>query len=378
MSTKIFFDKKTVFAMFKFTRWIFKTIFLIIGAILFKCNSDEKEKVTFNGKVITDKNFVVLNDQFAKDSTTAYYKSRSFSYADVATFEALDEHYAKDKNKVYYCDEYREGQNYYLTKRQTILEVKNVIPAEFVSLKNGYGKDNKNAWFEGRLFPVKDVNSLVSINNHFAKDDVSAYLNLTPVNRSDGKTFSLIDRNFAKDSSNIYYYGYTGEEQHNICILPCDRSSFQILDYRYSCDKSNVFFLGFRLKDAQPETFQILSEGYSKDRHSVYFQEKKIAEADPETFEVFKENDLYGHDVNFAKDKHFVFMDDKKIKDAEVSSFRVLGENYGSDNLYVYYKTGIVKNADPVTYNVYPHDMGDADSEDAKYKYHEGRRLALD
>lgn len=375
MNKKIFFDTKNILALFKFAKWIFKTIFLIIGTILFKCNTDEKEKIRFNGKVVTDENFIVLNDQFAKDSTNAYYKSRSFSYADVPTFEALDDHYAKDKNKAYYCDEYREGQNYYLTKRQTILEVKNADPASFTSLKNGYAKDSKHAWFQAQYFEVKDVSSLVSINNQFAKDDVSAYLNLQPINRSDGKTFVVLDGNFAKDKSNIYYYGYTGEGQSNICILPCERQSFQILDYRYSRDNIHVFFLGFRLKDANPETFQILDEDYSKDKNNVYFQERKMTGADPETFEVFKENGMYGHDINYAKDRYFVFMDDKKMTDAEVSSFRVLGENYASDNRHVFYKAGIVKDADPGTYNVYPHDMGDADSEDNDNKYHEGTRV---
>lgn len=375
MNTKIFSNWKTILALFKFAKWIFKTIFLIIGAILFKCNSDEKEKIRFNGKVITDENFIVLNDQFAKDSANAYYKSRSFSYADVPTFIALDDHYAKDKNKAYYCDEYREGQNYYLTKKQTILEVKNADPASFVSLKNGYAKDNKNAWFQGLPFEVKNVSTLISINYQFAKDDVLAYLNQQPVNRSDGKSFEIIDGNFAKDTSNIYYYGYIVNGESNICILPCDRQSFQILDSRYSRDNIHVFFLGFRLKNAHPETFQILDEDYSKDKGNVYFQERKIAGGDAETFEVFKENGLYGHDVNYAKDKHFVYMDDKKMKGLDITSFRVLGENYACDNQHVFYKTGIVKDADPATYNVYPHDMGDADSEDKSNKYHEGTRV---
>lgn len=375
MNTKIFFDRKTSLAIFKFSKWVFKTIYLIIGSLLFKCNTDEKEKVTFNGKVTTDKNFIVLNNQFAKDSANAYYKSRSFSFADVPTFEALDDHYAKDKNKAYYCDEYREGQNYYMTKSQTIVEVKNVDPASFVSLNYGYAKDTKSAWFQGLSFEVKEVSSLVSINYYFAKDDVLAYLNLRPINGSDGKTFTITDQNFAKDSLHIYYYGYTGEGQSNICIIPCERQTFQILDYRYSRDNNHVFFLGFRLKDAQPQTFQILDEEYSKDKNNVYFQERKIDRADPETFVVFMENGMYGHDVNYSKDKHYVFMDDKKIENADVSSFMVLGENYARDKQHVFYKSKIVKNADPASYKVYPHDMRDADSEDRSYKYHEGTKL---
>ncbi len=135
-----------VVIVFKIMKWCVKMILVITGIIpLARCSSGYSKKdgkITFNGKEITDKNFVVLSDEFAKDSTTAYYKEFPFSYADVASFEAVDEHYAKDKNKVYFCDEYREGQNYYLTKKQTIKELKNAVPSSFISLKYGYGKDS--------------------------------------------------------------------------------------------------------------------------------------------------------------------------------------------------------------------------------------------
>ncbi|MEO5889323.1 MAG: DKNYY domain-containing protein [Ferruginibacter sp.] len=365
--------------MFKLIKWAIKTVLVLTGILpLFRCSSGYKQKdgkVTFNGKEITDKSFVVLSEEFAKDSTTAWYKERPFSYADVATFEAVDEHYAKDKNKVYFCDEYREGQNYYLTKKQTITELKNAQPTSFVSLKNGYGKDHSHAWFQGIPFAVKDVSSFVTIDNHFAKDDIQAYLNLKPIAGSKGRTFELIDRNFAKDTAHIYYYGYTGEGQHNICILPCDRQSFEIIDYRYSKDNVNVFFLGFIVKGADAPTFKLLPNDYTKDKNTVYFRERKIEGVDPATFEVYKENDEVGHDVVFARDKSVVFMDDKKVKDAEVATFKVLGENYGSDSKYVFYKTRIVKGANPASFKVYPHDVGNADSEDATNKYHEGIKV---
>src|SRR6186713_1828779 len=129
--------------MFKLLKWSIKTILLLTGILpLFKCSSGYREKdgkITFNGEEITDKSFVILSDEFGKDSTTVYYKEHAFRYADVASFTPVDEHYAKDKTAVYYCDEYREGQNYYLTKRQTILELRSVIPEHFSSLGHGYG-----------------------------------------------------------------------------------------------------------------------------------------------------------------------------------------------------------------------------------------------
>lgn len=364
---------------FKVIKWTIKTILVIFGVIpLSRCSSgyqEENGKVTFNGKEITDKSFKVLSKEFAKDSTTAYYKERAFQYADVATFQAVDDHYAKDKNKVYYCDEYREGQNYYMTKKQTIEELDNVIAASFVSLGNGYGKDAKRAWYCEKSFAVKDVTTLTSIDRNFSKDNVQAYLNCVPVKESDGKTFEITDPGFAKDSKHVYYYASDGEGKYNISILPCDVKTFKIIDYRFSKDTNKVFFLGFTLKDADAATFEVLSAGYSKDKNAVYFQEKKIPGIDPLKFEVLKENETFNQDVDYAKDNSSVYVNDKKIPGADVATFRLLGENYASDSKNVFYKTSLVKAAKPASFKVYPHDMGDADAEDGKTKFHEGIKV---
>jgi hypothetical protein len=283
--------------MLKFIKWLIKTMLLLTGILPFvKCSSGYREKdgkIFFNGKEITNKSFIVLNDVFGKDSTTAYYKNYPFSYADVATFQAVDDHYAKDKNKVYYCDEYREGQNYYLTKRQTIDEVKNAQPASFTGIGYGYAKDSLHAYFEGIAFKVKDISTLKSINPYFAKDDVQAYLNQKPIAGSDGKTFEITDNNYAKDTAHIYYYGYTGEKNYDIGVVPCNRQSFVILDYPYAKDNAAIFFAGKKINGVDEATFKMLGHAYSKDKQAVYIETKKIAGADAASFEVFKENDSF-------------------------------------------------------------------------------------
>ncbi|MEO6818998.1 MAG: DKNYY domain-containing protein [Ginsengibacter sp.] len=370
---------KDVGMMFKICMWPLRLILIIFGIVpLSRCSSGYSEKdgkAMFNGKEITDKNFVVLSEEFAKDSVLAYYKERSFDDADVPTFEALDEHYAKDKNKVYYCDEFREGKNYYFTKRQEITQLENVIPASFVSLGNEYGRDAEHAFFRGKKFAVKDVASLKSIDINFAKDTIQAYLNRLPIKESDGKTFEITNRNFARDSKHIYYYAFDGETKYNIAILPCDPQTFKIIDDFYSKDAHKVFFLGFTIKDADPATFEVLSSGYSKDKIAVYFKEKKIAGVDLLSFEVFKENESFNQDVVYAKDKSNVYVNDKKIIDANVANFKLLGENYASDARNVFYKSIPVKEANPLAFSVYPHDIGDADAEDGNNKFHEGKKV---
>lgn len=168
---------------------------------------------------------------------------------------------------------------------------------------------------------------------------------------------------------------FDGTDQYNICKLPCDIETFEIIDYCFSKDKDKVFFLGFTIKDADASSFEVLKSGYSKDKNAIYFKEKKMPGTNPATFGVFKENDSYSQDVVYAKDNTGVYVNDKKLPGADVATFNLLGENYGSDNRNVFYKTKIVKNANPASFIVYPHDVGDADAEDGTTKFHEGARL---
>ena len=365
--------------MLKFIKWIVKTILILTGILPFmKCGSGYKEqngKVYFNGKEITDKNFVVLNDAFAKDSLYAYYKEKSIAGADIASFKALNEQYAKDKNKVYYCDEYREGQNYYLTKRQTVTVVEKALPASFTMIEAGYAKDSLHGFYGGVLFTVKDITTLKGIDSRLAKDDALVYFNCKPVAGSNGKSFEVINNNYAKDSLHIYYYG---EEKWGVYVLPCNKASFKVLEYPYSKDNTAVFYEHQQVNGADVPTFTVLKHGFSKDKNTVYLQTKKIAGADAASFEVYKENDELNQDFYYTKDKNTVFWRDKKVIEADVASFKVLGNGYGSDGKNVFYKSGIIKNADPKTFKVYPHDFGDADAEDAKSKYHSGKKLPAD
>lgn len=122
-------------------------------------------------------------------------------------------------------------------------------------------------------------------------------------------------------------------------------------------------------------SFKVLKSGYSKDLNAVYFQSKKISDIKPAAFQVYDENDEFNQDVVYAKDNTAVYVDDKKINEADVTTFKLLGGNYGSDGRHVFYKTTLVNNAHPASFKVYPHDIGNADAEDGKVKFHEGKKV---
>lgn len=251
---------------------------MLTGVISFnRCGSGYQKdgnKVLFNGKEVS-KNLQVLNKVFAKDDTTAYFKTYSIDGADITTFIALDEHYAKDKNTVYYCDEYRESQNYYLTKRSTITQITQAQPASFAILTDGYAKDNLRAYFEGIGFAVKDIETLAVINARFVKDQWQVYFEQKPIKGSDVQSFRILNRNYAQDTANAYYYGYPSEVNSGIHAIPCNSASFTLLDYPYSKDDASVFYVYGKMTGADAKTFSVLKNGFSKDQKSVFFESKK-------------------------------------------------------------------------------------------------------
>lgn len=365
--------------MIRLFKALIRTLLVLTGIIPFlKCGSgykSENGKASFDGKEITEKGLIVLNDAFAKDDSNAYYKENAISGADLPSFQALDNSYAKDKNRVYYCDEYREGQNYYLTKKQVVNTLPGAIPASFTVLTSGYAKDGARAYLDGHAFRVKDLSSLSVVNFQFVRDNLRVYHNKKEIPGSDGKTFRLIGDRYAGDIAHVYYVGQAGEVKNGVYVLPCDAQSFTPLDYPYSKDKSLVFFENGKIAGAEAASFQVLSHGFSKDLHNVYFRSAKLANADAASFTVYKENDEYTEFDHYAHDKDNIFFANSMLAQANLRLFNILGLGYASDGNQVFFKSSIVKDADVKSFKVYPHGMGDADAEDASHKYSQGKKV---
>ncbi len=355
---------------------------MLTGVISFsRCGGSgyqkDGDKVFYNGKEVS-KDLQVLSDEFAKDSTDAYYKIYSIAGADVATFTALDKNYAKDKNTVYYCDEYREGVNYYLTKKSNIIHVKGAEPASFVSMGNGYsgyGKDSQRGYFQGVGFAVENVATLEIIKGYFLKDKKRVYYGQLPIKGSDPASFRILNENYAQDTAQVYFYNHPSEG--GLVIMPCDSKSFTILEYPYSKDKSAVFYVNAQMAGVEAASFVILGNNYSKDKQSVFFKDKKINGADAATFMVMSEYKNTTQYLYFAKDNTNVFWENKKVAGADPATFKAIDFGYGTDHKHVYYHTAIVKDADPASFSVYPHGVGNADSEDKNQKYSEGKKAEL-
>ncbi len=265
--------------IFKIFKWTIKTILVLLGVFpLSKCSPGYREqngKITFNGKEISDINFIVLNDHFAKNDTSVFFKDYIIENADIPTFEPLDAHYAKDKFTVYYCKVERDAQAYYLTKRNVIFRMKDADVTSFKLMNgglDGYAVDKKQAYFNGEAFVVEDVQTLQQIDGRFVKDQYHVYFDQSPIKMANPVSFEILNSYYAKDDKRFFYYGKPYEFYNGIHEIPCEVASFELLDYPYSKDHASVFYYYSKLSKADSKSFKALGSHFSKDKNYVFFR----------------------------------------------------------------------------------------------------------
>ena len=125
--------------------------------------------------------------------------------SDGASFEALDEHYARDKVRVFHCDTYRKGQEYYSVKYNRVDVLKAADAASFRIIKDGYARDAGHLYYIGTRVAVRDLESFVVLEHDYAKDRLIGYYQRAPVLGSDGASFTVLNSSYAKDKSFVYY-----------------------------------------------------------------------------------------------------------------------------------------------------------------------------
>lgn len=229
---------------------------------------------------------VVLNLRFAKTPTQAYYRQSSISGADAASFEALDEHHGRDRERVYYGDTYRISQDYFTTQRIRINVLAGADPASFQLLSQGYARDQRQVFYEGDAFAVRDVASFEVLDYGFARDKHSGYYLRTPVGQSSGNGFEVLSAHYARDASKVFYagmdYRVAGPPRVRTRSLSgADLASFKALENGYALDAARVYWEGQAVPGADAASFTMLSpstiEADARDAKRQYLRGRAVA-----------------------------------------------------------------------------------------------------
>jgi hypothetical protein len=100
-----------------------------------------------------------LNGAFAVAGGRGYFRGDRIADSDGATFQALDDAHAKDARQVWYCDTFRNSQEYFLVNRTRATAIAGADAGTFrvfVTIEGDYGKDANHVYLRATV--VRDAN----------------------------------------------------------------------------------------------------------------------------------------------------------------------------------------------------------------------------
>ena len=351
---------------------------------------DKNNLYFYNQKIkgINTKTFkLVGSGEFVvKDDKGVYYfvnrEMKKLQNADFNTFEEVSKNeYYRDKNGVYYYDEY-EG---------TMTKLKGADPKTFEGISYTLGKD-KNAIYkkENRLSGI-DPATFEEIDAAFTKDKNNIYCEDVPMKGIDPKTFEpFVNYTHVKDKNGIYHfylfnddlvvekvelspeidlktlqsfenYAEYSKDKNNVYydfqkIEGADIKTFEPDGYSIGKDKKGVYYKTHKINGIDVNSTEVLENEFYKDKNNIYYRNKKLENFKPENFEVISSS-LVGQNEDFyyftedENDNTKFFLLENKNVDAE--TFEVLDEEYTKDKNNVYYKGKILKGADVKTFDIH-------------------------
>ena len=351
---------------------------------------DKNNLYFYNQKIkgINTKTFkLVGSGEFVvKDDKGVYYfvnrEMKKLQNADSNTFEEVSKNeYYRDKNGVYYYDEY-EG---------TMTKLKGADPKTFEGISYTLGKD-KNAIYkkENRLSGI-DPATFEEIDAAFTKDKNNIYYEDVPMKGIDPKTFEpFVNYTHVKDKNGIHHfyqfnddlvvekvelspeidlktlqsfenYAEYSKDKNNVYydfqkIEGADIKTFEPDGYSIGKDKTGVYYKTHKINGIDINSTEVLENEFYKDKNNIYYRNKKLENFKPENFEVISSS-LVGQNEDFyyftedENDNTKFFLLENKNVDAE--TFEVLDEEYTKDKNNVYYKGKILKGADVKTFDIH-------------------------
>lgn len=227
--------------------------------------------------------FTSINDVFARDLNTVFFRGRTLNGANPSTFRIVTKrngtYYSTDSNAVF-CDEFRLSgsdpstfhfvEEYAVDSGQVYRGCKLMPMADARSFhKHGRYWVDLNHVF--RLYePVVDLdpNALVQDSGGvWAHDDKLICVGTTCIRPDDIASFRVIQGTYARDKFS-FYAASSGLTPRKIRVA--DQDSFEVVDGMWAKDQTTVYWTGTPLSGAKPQTFKILRDAAGVDGNNCY------------------------------------------------------------------------------------------------------------
>ena len=225
-----------------------------------------------------------------------HYRDMPVDDADTASFVALDEHYAKDRARVYYGASRRSGQEYFSIRHDGVRVIDGADPASMRVMKIGYAKDAHGVYRDGVRFPVRDPATFELLEYGFARDRVIGYWNEAEIAQSHGPTFTELDPHYAKDQARAFHVDFVLDGGAHPPVARADEldgvdvATFTAVEAGYAKDAMRVWYRG-RLVSRASASFAVLPYDYAKTASEVFHRGERLRDADAPSFAVLDKPD---------------------------------------------------------------------------------------
>lgn len=199
------------------------------------------------------KSFEPLNAFFARDRHTGFFKNKQIGESKGLYFKALNEHYAKDDEHVFYAEVYRKGQEYFSIKHDRIV-ILDADPLKVRVINDDFIADDKHVFFKGKVFPSNDPENFQVLDYGYAKDSRQVYFDTQVLPEPDASNLVILDLHYIKDNKQVFYLemDYSSGKMKSILIKDADAASFTTEtsgnDSGDAKDQHHSYLQGKRLK----------------------------------------------------------------------------------------------------------------------------------
>ncbi len=271
--------------------------------------------------------------------------------ADPETFEVLDDDYGRDKTHAFYRGDIMDGADGH----------------SFRVLEKGYAADQLNVYNEGELIAGADPATFKVHSYELTEDKNDFYNNGKALNVRDKSSFEILkdisgkNTSWGKDKYNGYYLNGT--------VIPnIDYATFHPVDAQrpmlsgcYAADKHSVFFMGKEIPGADPATFREVDFYIGQDKNRAYQREMPTQIKD--YTKLTQLGRLMYSDGTHIYDLHF-----NVLPEADVATFEHISDNWYKDASHIWWGNKLVNGANPKTFSpVTVTSFGGATSPDFNY-----------
>lgn len=188
--------------------------------------------------------------------------------------------------------------------------------ATFQALNETWAKDARRVYSVGRVVAGADADSFRVLNRLYAKDKYRCYYLCGTLPKADPSTFQVLDdgecvkeyRNglgdrvytdrsaagYAADCDQVFHYVLTVGKP--CALAQAHRDTFEVLGYGFGRDRHNVYYEKSRLKGSDAPSFEVVPPSWGKDGSGVFYGQSRLPGADPKCFGVLSSHDFLSTD----------------------------------------------------------------------------------